>query len=36
VTTVDVPTAVHIGADELPLVDIGDGSKLSRPAVPVA
>jgi hypothetical protein len=28
VTTVDVPTAVHIGADELPLVDIGDGSKL--------
>ncbi len=27
-TTVDVPTAVHIGADELPFVDIGDGSKL--------
>src|SRR2546421_12036581 len=23
-----VPTAVHIGADELPFVDIGDGSKL--------
>ena len=22
------PTAVHIGADELPFVDIGDGSKL--------
>ena len=27
-TTVDVPTAVHIGADELRFVDIGDGSKL--------
>ena len=27
-TTVDIPTAVHIGADELPFVDIGDGSKL--------
>jgi 2,4'-dihydroxyacetophenone dioxygenase len=27
-TTVDVPTAVHIGADELPFVDIGDGSTL--------
>jgi len=27
-TTVDVPTAIHIGADELPFVDIGDGSKL--------
>ena len=27
-TTVDVPTAVHIGADELPFVDIGDGTKL--------
>ena len=27
-TTIDVPTAVHIGADELPFVDIGDGSKL--------
>ena len=27
-TTLDVPTAVHIGADELPFVDIGDGSKL--------
>jgi 2,4'-dihydroxyacetophenone dioxygenase len=23
-----IPTAVHIGADELPFVDIGDGSKL--------
>jgi quercetin dioxygenase-like cupin family protein len=23
-----VPSAVHIGADELPFVDIGDGSKL--------
>ena len=22
------PTAVHIGADELPFVDIGDGNKL--------
>ena len=27
-TTVDVPTAVHVGAEELPFVDIGDGSKL--------
>jgi quercetin dioxygenase-like cupin family protein len=27
-TTIEVPTAVHIGADELPFVDIGDGSKL--------
>jgi quercetin dioxygenase-like cupin family protein len=26
--TNEVPTAVHIGADELPFVDIGDGSKL--------
>ncbi|VAZ86155.1 hypothetical protein [Mycobacterium persicum] len=25
-TMVDVPAAVHIGADELPFVDIGDGS----------
>ena len=24
----NAPTAVHIGADELPFVDIGDGSKL--------
>ncbi len=24
----DVPTAVHIGADELPFVDLGDGSWL--------
>jgi len=28
VTTIDIPGAVHIGADELPFVDIGDGSKL--------
>ncbi|KZS63365.1 2,4'-dihydroxyacetophenone dioxygenase family protein [Mycobacterium ostraviense] len=27
-TMVDVPAAVHIGADELPFVDIGDGSML--------
>lgn len=27
-TVVDIPTAVHIGAAELPFVDIGDGSKL--------
>ncbi len=27
-TMVDVPTAIHVGADELPLADIGDGSKL--------
>jgi len=27
-TTVDVPTAVHLGAAALPFVDIGDGSKL--------
>ena len=26
--TENAPTAVHIGADELPFVDIGDGSKL--------
>lgn len=26
--TEHIPTAVHIGADELPFVDIGDGSKL--------
>ena len=26
--TESAPTAVHIGADELPFVDIGDGSKL--------
>ena len=26
--TNEAPTAVHIGADELPFVDIGDGSKL--------
>ena len=26
--TENAPTAVHIGADELPYVDIGDGSKL--------
>jgi 2,4'-dihydroxyacetophenone dioxygenase len=26
--TENVPTAVHIGADELPWVDIGEGSKL--------
>jgi 2,4'-dihydroxyacetophenone dioxygenase len=26
--TNEVPTAVHIGADELPFVDIGDGSQL--------
>jgi 2,4'-dihydroxyacetophenone dioxygenase len=26
--TENVPTAVHLGADELPWVDIGDGSKL--------
>jgi quercetin dioxygenase-like cupin family protein len=24
----DIPTAIHIGADDLPFVDIGDGSKL--------
>ena len=24
----EIPTAVHIGADDLPWVDIGDGSKL--------
>jgi 2,4'-dihydroxyacetophenone dioxygenase len=28
VVTENVPTAVHLGADELPWVDIGDGSKL--------
>ncbi|RUP06487.1 MAG: cupin [Mycobacterium sp.] len=27
-TLVDVPHAVHIGADELPYVDVGDGSLL--------
>jgi quercetin dioxygenase-like cupin family protein len=27
-TTVDIPTAVHLGSDDLPFVDIGDGSKL--------
>ena len=27
-TMTEAPTAVHIGADELPFVDIGDGSKL--------
>ena len=27
-TTFDIPTAVHIGADELPFVDLPDGSKL--------
>src|SRR5947209_12345819 len=26
--TNEMPTAVHIGADELPFVDMGDGSKL--------
>ena len=26
--TESIPTAVHIGADDLPWVDIGDGSKL--------
>ena len=26
--TEDIPTAIHIGSDELPWVDIGDGSKL--------
>ena len=26
--TENAPTAVHIGADELPFVDIGDGAKL--------
>jgi 2,4'-dihydroxyacetophenone dioxygenase len=24
----NIPTAVHVGADDLPFVDIGDGSKL--------
>jgi streptogramin lyase len=27
-TAIGIPGAVHIGADELPFVDIGDGSKL--------
>ncbi|KAA8963975.1 2,4'-dihydroxyacetophenone dioxygenase family protein [Mycobacterium sp.] len=27
-TMVDVPTAVHVGAGDLPFVDLGDGSKL--------
>jgi len=26
--TADVPSAVHVGADELPFVDIGGGNKL--------
>ena len=26
--TEDIPTAMHVGSDELPWVDIGDGSKL--------
>jgi 2,4'-dihydroxyacetophenone dioxygenase len=26
--TENIPTAIHVGADELPWVDIGDGSKL--------
>jgi 2,4'-dihydroxyacetophenone dioxygenase len=26
--TESIPTAIHIGADDLPFVDIGDGSKL--------
>lgn len=34
-TMVDIP-AVHIGADELPFVDIGDGSKLKVIMVDVA
>jgi quercetin dioxygenase-like cupin family protein len=35
-TTVDIPTAVHLGADELPFVDIGDGSKLKVTMVDAA
>jgi 2,4'-dihydroxyacetophenone dioxygenase len=27
-TLTEIPTAVHVGADDLPWVDIGDGSKL--------
>ena len=27
-TSVDIPTAVHLGAADLPFVDIGDGSQL--------
>lgn len=27
-TTIDIPSAVHIGADDLPFAEIGDGSKL--------
>ena len=27
-TMIEIPGAVHIGAEELPFVDIGDGSKL--------
>ena len=27
-TTIEIPGAVHIGATELPFVDIGDGSRL--------
>lgn len=27
-TMVDVPAAMHVGADELPFVDVGDGSLL--------
>lgn len=27
-TTVGIPSAIHLGADELPFADIGDGSKL--------
>jgi 2,4'-dihydroxyacetophenone dioxygenase len=26
--TAETPTAIHVGADDLPFVDIGDGSKL--------
>ena len=27
-TTIGIPGAIHLGADQLPFVDIGDGSKL--------
>ncbi|MBU3750251.1 MAG: cupin, partial [Mycobacterium sp.] len=27
-TAIDIPTAVHLGAADLPFVDIGDGSTL--------
>jgi quercetin dioxygenase-like cupin family protein len=27
-TATDIPTALHLGADELPFVEIGDGNKL--------